>query len=293
MYPKRCPFCQGISSKGICDDCRKQVVKVGKIKCIHCGKPLEDETKEYCRDCERRKSNYEQGRSLWVHIPPVSNSVYRLKYHNKRYYAEIFGKELADEFEFQIRRWGIQAIIPIPLHRSKMRKRGYNQAELLAKQLSECMGIPMEKDVLYRIKKTRPLKEMNGEQRHRIRLMTKMSIYEKNHKDDFKIADYYRKDYASLKTWITLIWVTIGYAILFVSFCIYSSDSLSADLTIFKLFVLLIAAIAGYIVLLVIYGVCANSFYKRKHAVAKQNVKRYYRNLSRLEKMCKKEKNEQ
>ena len=167
MYPKRCPFCQEISSKGICDDCRKQVVKVGKIKCIHCGKPLEGETKEYCRDCERRKSNYEQGRSLWVHIPPVSNSVYRLKYHNKRYYAEIFGKELADEFEFQIRRWGIQAIIPIPLHRSKMRKRGYNQAELLAKQLSECMGIPMEKDVLYRIKKTRPLKEMNGEQRHR------------------------------------------------------------------------------------------------------------------------------
>ena len=111
----------------------------------------------------------------------------------------------------------------------------------------------------------------------RIRLMTKMSIYEKNYRDDFKIADYYRKDYASLKRWITLIWVTIGYA----------------DLTILKLFVLLIAAIAGYIVLLVIYGVCANSFYKRKHAVAKQNVKRYYRNLSRLEKMCKKEKNEQ
>ena len=45
MYPKRCPFCQEISSKGICDDCRKQVVKVGKIKCIHCGKPLEDERK--------------------------------------------------------------------------------------------------------------------------------------------------------------------------------------------------------------------------------------------------------
>ena len=127
----------------------------------------------------------------------------------------------------------------------------------------------------------------------RIRLMTKMSIYEKNHKDDFKIVDYYRKDYASLKTWITLIWVTIGYAILFVSFCIYSSDSLSADLTILKLFVLLIAAIAGYIDFLVIYGVGSNSFYKRKHAVAKQNVKRYYRNLSRLEKMCKKEKNEQ
>ena len=59
----------------------------------------------------------------------------------------------------------------------------------------------------------------------RIRLMTKMSIYEKNHKDDFKIADYNRKDYESHKTRITLIWVTIGYAILFFSICINSSDS--------------------------------------------------------------------
>ena len=127
----------------------------------------------------------------------------------------------------------------------------------------------------------------------RIRLMTRMSIYEKEHKDDFKIADYYRKDYASFKTWISLIWVTIGYAILFAGICIYSSDSLSADLTILKLFVLLIAALAGYIVLLVIYGVCASSFYKKKHTAAKQSVKRYYRNLSRLEKMYKKEKNEE
>jgi hypothetical protein len=95
MYPKRCPFCQEISSKGICDDCRKQVVKVGRIKCIHCGKPLEDETKEYCRDCERRKSNYEQGRSLWVHIPPVSNSVYRLT-------SDIMRKSLGKSWQMSL-----------------------------------------------------------------------------------------------------------------------------------------------------------------------------------------------
>ncbi len=58
-------------------------------------------------------------------------------------------------------------IIPVPITKNRYYERGYNQAELLAKQLSECMRIPMEKDVLYRIKKTRPLKEMNGEQRHR------------------------------------------------------------------------------------------------------------------------------
>ena len=130
--------------------------------------------------------------------------------------------------------------------------------------------------------------------KNKIRLMTKMSIYEKNHgESDFRISSYYRKDYASLKTWITLIWVTIGYGILFGGLCIYISDSLSGNFTILKLLLLLIAAIAGYVVLLIIYGVGASSYYKKKHVRAKQNVKRYYRNLSRLEKMYKKEKNGQ
>ena len=167
MYPKRCPFCQEISPEGICGECRKQIIKIKEPKCIHCGKPLDDETKEFCMDCGRKESYYEQGRSLWLHIPPVSTAVYRMKYHNKRSYAEIFGKELAKEFEHQISSWKIQTIIPIPLHSSRRRKRGYNQAELLAGQLSEKLGIPMNKDVLFRIKKTRPLKQMDGEERRK------------------------------------------------------------------------------------------------------------------------------
>ena len=43
----------------------------------------------------------------------------------------------------------------------------------------------------------------------RIRLMTRTAIYEKNHaEEDIKISTYYKKDYASLNTWITLIWVS-------------------------------------------------------------------------------------
>lgn len=122
---------------------------------------------EFCPDCEERKSHYEQGRSLWLHASPVSDAVYRMKYHNKRCYAEIFGKELAETFREQIARWGIQEIIPIPLHRSRRRKRGYNQAELLADQLSLETRIPVRKDVLFRIRKTQPLKQMDGKERRR------------------------------------------------------------------------------------------------------------------------------
>lgn len=130
--------------------------------------------------------------------------------------------------------------------------------------------------------------------KNKIRLMTRMSIYEKNHGEtDFRISSYYRKDYASLKTWITLIWVTIGYGILFGGVCFYISDSLIGNLTLFKFFALLLVGVVGYIALLIVYRVGAGSYYKKRHARAKQNVKRYYRCLSRLEKMYEKEKNGQ
>ncbi|MBC5687507.1 hypothetical protein H8S37_00975 [Mediterraneibacter sp. NSJ-55] len=125
----------------------------------------------------------------------------------------------------------------------------------------------------------------------RIRLMTRAAIYEKNRaEEDLKISSYYKKDYASLHTWITLVWVTIGYicAAGLVVFCY--SDSLLEDLNFAKLFVIAAVAIGAYLVLIVIYGVCASGFYKKKHNQAKQRVKKYYRDLSRLGKMYMKEK---
>ena len=48
--------------------------------------------------------------------------------------------------------------------------------------------------------------------KRKIRLMTKMAIYEKEYgEEDIKISGYYKKDYSSLNTWITLIWITVGY----------------------------------------------------------------------------------
>ena len=51
--------------------------------------------------------------------------------------------------------------------------------------------------------------------KRKVRLMTKAAIYEKRHgEEDIKITGYYQKDYASLNTWITMIWVTVGFVLL-------------------------------------------------------------------------------
>ncbi len=132
---------------------------------MRCGKPLEKEEQEYCRDCGRHPSFYEQGRSVWLHKPPVSQAVYRLKYKNKRSYGKIFAAEMARCYGDQIRRWGIQEIIPVPLHRRRLRKRGYNQAGILAEELGRILHIPVSQDIVYRIRNTRPQKELNDAQR--------------------------------------------------------------------------------------------------------------------------------
>lgn len=124
----------------------------------------------------------------------------------------------------------------------------------------------------------------------RIRLMVRIASYEKtNAKQDQKISSYYKKDYISLNTWITILWVTVGYAIVIGLMAISGMDVLFENLTTMKLLMLLGLVIIGYIIVLVIYGVCASNYYKTKHNRAKQRVKRYYRDLSQLGKYGKKE----
>lgn len=128
--------------------------------------------------------------------------------------------------------------------------------------------------------------------KNRIRLMTKMAQYEKSlAPEDLKISSYYKKDYASLNTLITVIWITIGYALAAGLVILCNVDALLKDLTMTKLFIMIAVAVGTYIILLVVYCVCASSFYKSKHNKAKQRVKMYYRDLSRLGKMYMKEKN--
>ena len=142
---------------------------------MHCGKPLSGETREYCHDCARRMDAarrhgregfcVRQGRSLWVHREPVSGAVYKLKYKNKRNWGRIFAAEMEEVYGRQIRQWGIQEIIPVPLHPSRKRARGFNQSEVIARELSALTGIPCRADVLFRIKKTIPQKLLDSRAR--------------------------------------------------------------------------------------------------------------------------------
>ncbi len=68
-------------------------------------------------------------------------------------------------FQKEIRRWNPDVIIPVPLHRARRRKRGYNQAQILAENLGKMLCIPVDSKSLARRKKTSPQKKLGHNER--------------------------------------------------------------------------------------------------------------------------------
>ena len=192
IYPKTCCFCGKVSEKELCKECAEKVVYITEPRCKKCGKPVRYEEQEYCYDCQKNVHTYEQGRSIWMHKMPVSLSIYQFKYKNRRIYGEFYAKEMFRIYGRLIREWGVEVIIPIPLHRKKKRLRGYNQAEIIARNLGEIMDIPVDCKSVIRNRYTRPQKELNDKERKK-NLKQAFSITSQwaNYKNVLVIDDIY------------------------------------------------------------------------------------------------------
>ncbi|GHU44741.1 hypothetical protein FACS1894111_12480 [Clostridia bacterium] len=91
--------------------------------------------------------------------------MYRFKYRDRQEYASFYARELSKKHGKWIRWKQIDVIVPVPLHKRKKKLRGYNQAELVARELGKRVGIPVRTDVLIRCVDTKPQKEVSGRER--------------------------------------------------------------------------------------------------------------------------------
>ncbi len=168
LFPRRCPIChEVVEERGelACKVCRTQLSYVRGPFCQSCGKPLLSEEQEYCGDCKRKKHVFRQGRAPFVYDKAMRGSIARFKYGGRKEYAAFYAEEILQNCARTAAFWEAEVLVPIPLHPSRRRKRGYNQAELLAKELSKRSGIPMDSGLLERVKKTRAQKDLNDQER--------------------------------------------------------------------------------------------------------------------------------
>lgn len=163
LFPLHCPICDCIivREKGlICPECRDIPRLVKAPRCVCCGKHLERMTAVYCRDCSGLKRSFDKGVALYEYSS-VHDSVFAFKNMGRAEYAEFYGQEILHWLAPVIRSMKADTLIPIPLHVSKERKRGYNQATLLAKEISKGCDIPVREDILKRTRKTGAQKKMD------------------------------------------------------------------------------------------------------------------------------------
>ena len=172
LYPEKntCFFCdacdESIGEKYICPDCEALIKKIVPPSCSKCSKPIDFNTStNLCPDCSSYENHFELSKSPFAYEGLIKKGIYNFKYYNKPYFYKFFGNCLFNYMK-SINYADFDYILSVPLHASKMRKRGYNQSELLAKYLSVKLSIPYV-DALKRTKKTLKQSEQTKEERRK------------------------------------------------------------------------------------------------------------------------------
>lgn len=164
LFPLRCPVCDDIVPVGegkICRTCRTKIRYIVEPTCRKCGRQLNDNAVVFCTECGRIRHIFDRGVALYDY-QSMKKSVYRFKYKGRCEYAKFYAEDIYGHLKEEIRNMNADILIPIPLHKSRKRSRGYNQAELIAKHLSRFTGIPVQDNLVQRIKKTVPQKQLDA-----------------------------------------------------------------------------------------------------------------------------------
>ncbi len=167
VYPRRCPVCdKAVKPFGnlICEECKDKIKYIKAPFCHKCGKELRDSRAVLCHDCQNREHVYDRGMALFAY-KSVSDSIYRFKYRGRQEYAAYYGERIAAMLGSRILALKPDALIPVPIHESKRKARGYNQAELIAMEVGKLLNIPVEAEYIKRVRNTTPMKELSAQER--------------------------------------------------------------------------------------------------------------------------------
>ena len=163
--PPRCAGCGTIVAHvhSFCADCWKQVEFLGEGGCSCCGIPLQATEQAICARCLAAPPRIARTRAAVAYDELSRSLAIRLKYGRKiaiartmAYYMAPLVKSDADSI-----------LVPVPLHRTRLWGRGFNQSALVARELSLRLKIAADPLLLRRIRRTPPLKGMSPLQRRK------------------------------------------------------------------------------------------------------------------------------
>ncbi len=163
--PPRCAGCGIIvpDVHSFCPDCWRQVEFLGESGCECCGIPLQATDEAICVRCLAVPPRIARTRAAVAYDDLSRSLAIRLKYGRKVAIARTMAHYMAP----LVRSEGDSVLVPVPLHRTRLWTRGFNQSALVARELSRRLNIPADPLILRRTRRTPPLKGMSPLQRRK------------------------------------------------------------------------------------------------------------------------------
>ncbi|HEY4257783.1 MAG TPA: ComF family protein [Candidatus Udaeobacter sp.] len=158
LYPPVCTMCEKNVRAGeyLCNQCEAKAVRIVAPFCQKCSEPFEGSitSKFTCANCAHRTIHFDAAVSAYRGRGIVREIIHKFKYGRQIYLRHLVGRWLHAALDDErLRGSRFDIIVPVPLHATRLRERGFNQASLLAALLSAQTSI-RSKRVLERIRYT-------------------------------------------------------------------------------------------------------------------------------------------
>lgn len=158
----------------ICEDCEKKLPFSEGKTCECCGMSISS-LDRVCNRCKNRERTFKFAMSPFNYEDDIIKIVHGLKYNNKKYVVPTIAYYMAKCYFKHDSKCDL--IIPVPLHETRRKQRGYNQSELIANNVGEKIKLPVLTDVLVKHKETQT------------QALLKYKERQENLKDAFKVVD--------------------------------------------------------------------------------------------------------
>jgi ComF family protein len=159
LYPRRCIGCGAASPDSfhyICRECWADSARVAPPFCSHCGDPVAGAVDHdfICYSCSAKKPAFDGARSAARYDGVVGEALRQLKYEQALWLAPDLATLLHHCIRAEYPGQAFDLLVPVPLHHVRKRSRGYNQSEVLAKELGRKLGHTSHPKLLQRIRPT-------------------------------------------------------------------------------------------------------------------------------------------
>ena len=161
VFPIPCAGC-GREGAVLCGECVEGEARLVAPYCSVCAAPG---VSGVCQWCERFPRGFDSLRAPFRFDGAVRDAVHRLKYRGERTAARPLGGLMSEYLERNPA--AVDMLVPAPLHPRRLRSRGYNQSALLAREMGRNLDLPVEENLLARLKNPRPQVETGSQQERR------------------------------------------------------------------------------------------------------------------------------